>query len=199
MMDMASLQGATVGSFGIGKPFMCNGANFAYSKRLFNELKGFDGNSNIASGDDVFLLQKAVLQNPKKVGYNKSAEGIVITKPVNSWIKLLHQRVRWAAKANAYQIIFGEDLAFAVFSGNLAIVVSAFLVSFHYMNWEYLAILFLIKLVPDFFLLAQANSYLNRQFFFPVFAAAVYPFFTVLIALMTSTGTYKWKGRRFKM
>jgi cellulose synthase/poly-beta-1,6-N-acetylglucosamine synthase-like glycosyltransferase len=56
--DLVSLQGATIGSFGIGKGFMCNGANLAYKKSLFQELNGFQGNDTIASGDDVFLLQK---------------------------------------------------------------------------------------------------------------------------------------------
>jgi hypothetical protein len=55
---IASLQGATIGSFGIGKGFMCNGAN-SLQKSLFQELNGFQGNDTIASGDDVFLLQKA--------------------------------------------------------------------------------------------------------------------------------------------
>jgi glycosyltransferase involved in cell wall biosynthesis len=59
-LDLASLQGATIGSFGIGKGFMCNGANLAYTKLLFEELNGFNGNDKIASGDDVFLLQKAM-------------------------------------------------------------------------------------------------------------------------------------------
>ena len=54
-LDFLSLQGATIGSFGIEKPFMCNGANFAYSKHFFKELNGFQGNETIASGDDVFL------------------------------------------------------------------------------------------------------------------------------------------------
>ena len=40
-LDLASLQGATMGSFGIGKGFMCNGANFAYSKSFFQELNVF--------------------------------------------------------------------------------------------------------------------------------------------------------------
>jgi hypothetical protein len=40
------------------KGFMCNGANLAYKKSLFQELNGFQGNDTIASGDDVFLLQK---------------------------------------------------------------------------------------------------------------------------------------------
>ena len=31
-LDLLSLQGTTIASFGIGKPFMCNGANFAYTK-----------------------------------------------------------------------------------------------------------------------------------------------------------------------
>jgi hypothetical protein len=36
---------------------MCNGANLAYKKSLFQELN-VQGNDTIASGDDVFLLQK---------------------------------------------------------------------------------------------------------------------------------------------
>jgi hypothetical protein len=40
-LDCLSLQGATIGSFGIGKGFMCNGANLAYKKSLFQELNGF--------------------------------------------------------------------------------------------------------------------------------------------------------------
>ena len=198
-MDILSLQGATIGSFGIGKPFICNGANLAYSKRFFQELDGFDGNSNIASGDDVFLLQKAVLHSPKKVGYNKSVEGIVITKPVNSWVKLLHQRVRWAAKTTVYKCIYGENLAFAVFLGNLAIFIAVFLFGFNLISLYFLAILFLLKIIPDFILLIQTNFFLTRKFFFPIFAAIFYPFFCVFVATLTLTGTYKWKGRKFRM
>jgi hypothetical protein len=37
---------------------MCNGANLAYKKSLFQELNGFQGNDTIASGDDVFLQKR---------------------------------------------------------------------------------------------------------------------------------------------
>ena len=57
-LDLLSLQATTIGSFGIKKPFMCNGANFAYTKELFQKIGGFNTNNAIASGDDVFLLQK---------------------------------------------------------------------------------------------------------------------------------------------
>ena len=87
-LDFLSLQGATIGSFGILKPFMCNGANFAYAKTFFEELNGFQGNEKIASGDDVFLLQKAILSAPKKVGVLYAKESIVATKSGGSWSEL---------------------------------------------------------------------------------------------------------------
>src|SRR5690606_23354101 len=43
-LDMLALQGVTIGSFGTKNPFMCNGANFAYSRKLFVELGGFGKN-----------------------------------------------------------------------------------------------------------------------------------------------------------
>jgi hypothetical protein len=53
-LDIASLP---LGVLVFNKGFMCNGANFVY-QILFQELNGFHGNDTIASGDDVFLLQK---------------------------------------------------------------------------------------------------------------------------------------------
>lgn len=198
-LDMLSLQGVTIGSFGINKPFMCNGANFAYSKSFFERLGGFDGNANVASGDDVFLLQKAIKKHPSKVGYNKSADAIVITKPIDSWLQLINQRTRWAAKTKVYDAVFGEDLAFAAFLGNVSIVVAIILASTNQLGINYLIGLGLIKLVPDFVLLIKTNSFLTRRFFFPLLAAIIYPFFTVIVAIRILTGAYKWKGRTFKM
>jgi hypothetical protein len=91
---LASLQGATIVVLN-GKGFMC-GANLAYTKTLFQELNGFDGNEKIASGDDVFL-QKAVAQFPYKVHYLKSKNNIV-TGPLNDWKSLFYQRVRGLLK-----------------------------------------------------------------------------------------------------
>ena len=58
LLDFLSLQAATLGGFGIKKPFLCNGANLAYKKTVFTKLNGFQGNENIASGDDIFLFEK---------------------------------------------------------------------------------------------------------------------------------------------
>ncbi len=70
-LNFTSLIGATIGSFGIKMPFMCNGANLCYNKKAFFKVKGFEGNKKIASGDDVFLLEKMIKHFPKKVHYLK--------------------------------------------------------------------------------------------------------------------------------
>ncbi len=121
-LDMLSLQGTTIGSFGIQKPFMCNGANFIYTKRLFNELGGFSGNDKISSGDDVFLLQKTVIKYPGKVHYLKNNQATVKTKPENDLFKFFMQRVRWAAKTTGYKSGYAQFLAIIVFLMNLILV-----------------------------------------------------------------------------
>ena len=122
-LDLLSLQGTTIGSFGIRKPFMCNGANFAYTKKLFNEIGGFGGITDRASGDDVLLLQKAIAKVPEKIHYIKNTATIVKTKPENDLYKLFMQRVRWASKTSSYKGIYPKMLAVVVLMMNLSLVV----------------------------------------------------------------------------
>ncbi|NNK87804.1 MAG: glycosyltransferase, partial [Flavobacteriaceae bacterium] len=45
-LDFLALQGLTVGTFGLDRPILCNGANFAYTKSLFESLGGYQGNTH---------------------------------------------------------------------------------------------------------------------------------------------------------
>lgn len=56
-IDFLSLQGSTIGGFGMNKPFMCNSANLCYRKSAYLHLQQQRRDLGIASGDDVFLLQ----------------------------------------------------------------------------------------------------------------------------------------------
>jgi glycosyltransferase involved in cell wall biosynthesis len=196
-LDLASLQGATVGSFGLGKGFMCNGANFAYTKSFFQELNGFEGNDNIASGDDVFLLQKAVNKFPDKVHYLKSKNTIVTTKPMNDWSSLFYQRVRWASKTSSYQSSFGKGLGFIVLGGNMVFL----FIIYNLLFWEgnlYLGVSFLsAKLIVDYLLIHKTNDFLKSRTNYYLISSILYPFFSVSVALYSLVGKYEWKGRRF--
>ncbi|MFA9188551.1 glycosyltransferase [Flavobacterium sp. FBOR7N2.3] len=200
-LDLASLQGATIGSFGLQKAFMCNGANFAYTKSLFEALNGFEGNDTIASGDDVFLLQKAIQSRSfgtERVHYLKSRNTIVTTKPLDSWKSLFYQRVRWASKTGSYQSNFGKLLGLLVFAGNISLWFVVCGLLFGKENFFLLCILLLIKFIIDSILIYKTNRFLTKnKIRYLVFSSLLYPFFSVSVALYSLFGKYEWKGRQF--
>ncbi|MFZ4678695.1 MAG: glycosyltransferase family 2 protein [Flavobacterium sp.] len=198
-LDLMSLQGVTIGSFGIGKPFMCNGANFAYTKKIFSEIGGFGGISDKASGDDVFLLQKAVNTNKEKVHYLKNNDVIVKTKPENDLYKLFMQRVRWAGKSTSYKSDYAKFLAVIVLLMNLSLTIAFCLLPFAFLNWKVVLSVFLIKYIVDSILLYKSNAYLRKgKFFVPIASSVTYPFFSSLVGIYSLFGSFRWKGRMFR-
>ena len=197
-LDFLSLQGATIGSFGINQPFMCNGANFAYSKQFFKELNGFQGNETIASGDDVFLLQKAISVAPEKVGFLLAKESIVATKPVTTWSDLFQQRVRWASKSTGYSSIYGKLLALVVFGGNLAWIVSFLLWLVGLLDQNIFMLFVALKFIIDFILLYKTANFFESKLQYVLASSLLYPFFSVSVAVYSLFGKYSWKGRNFK-
>lgn len=194
--DFLSLQGVTAGSFGIGKPFMCNGANFAYEKTFFKTLNGFEGNNNLASGDDVFLLQKALKLAPDKIAYLGNLN-IVFTKSCDSWKALIHQRVRWASKTSAYVNWYPKILGIIVFLTNLS---GLFLLVAPIYESELLKMtvyFWVLKFGIDFMFLKFSSAYFRLPFKNFLSSFLVYPFFTILVVGKAMFGKFEWKERRF--
>ena len=197
-LDFLSLQGATIGSFGINQPFMCNGANFAYSKSFFKELNGFQGNETIASGDDVFLLQKAVSVAPKKVGFLLAKESIVATNPVATWSDLFQQRVRWASKSTGYSSVYGKLLALLVFGGNLTWIMSFLLWLMGLLDQNIFMLFVALKFLIDFILIYKTANFFESKLQYVLASSLLYPFFSVSVAVYSLFGKYSWKGRNFR-
>jgi len=197
-LDLASLQGATIGSFGLDRAFMCNGANFAYTKSIFKKLNGFEGNEKIASGDDVFLLQKAVTKLPENVHYLKSKNNIVLTTAMNDWKSVFYQRVRWASKTSSYQSTFGKGLGLLVFAGNLSWVLGIGSWVLGVISFKNIFLLFLLKFLVDTVLIYKANHFLTKtKIQYLILSSLFYPFFSVSVPLYSLFGKYEWKGRKF--
>lgn len=200
LLDILSLQGATIGGFGITKPFLCNGANFAYKKELFKELNGFTGNSNIASGDDIFLLEKAVKKDAQSVHYLKSKEAIVKTKAQPTWGTLKAQRIRWAAKTSAYNNWFGKLTGLIVLLMNSIVISLTFLAILKVFNLKTLIYILVIKVFIDFYLIYKSVTFFDQKAVLRtyIFGFLIYPFFSVYIAVISTFKGYKWKDRAFK-
>lgn len=199
-LDILSLQGATIGSFGVNKPILCNGANFGYKKEVFIQVNGYEGNTNIASGDDIFLLEKIVRHNPKAVRFLKCEQAIVTTSSQPTWSELIAQRIRWAAKTTAYKQWFGKFTGLVVLLMNALVIVSFLLAIAGVLKAKMLFYIVFIKFNIDVLLLYKTTTFFNqndilRSFFF---GFMVYPFFCIYVAFLSLFKGFKWKSRTYK-
>ena len=194
--DFLSLQGVTAGSFGMKKPFMCNGANFAYEKDFFKVLNGFEGNNNLASGDDVFLLQKAMKSAPDKITYLGNLN-VVLTKSCSSWKQLINQRVRWASKTSAYSNWYPKILGIIVFLTNLSGLLLLVLSIYESELIKMTIYFWVLKFGIDFLFLKFSAAYFKLPFKNFLSSFILYPFFTVLVVSKAMFGKFEWKERRF--
>jgi biofilm PGA synthesis N-glycosyltransferase PgaC len=199
-LDFLSLMGSTMGGFGIKMPFLCNGANLAYQKETFIKLNGFSDNQQIASGDDIFMLEKIRKVYPEKLVFLKQTEAIVITSPQGTFKRLFSQRVRWATKASAYKNGFALLTGVVVFVMNLLLLTLAFLALLKSGSINLLLGLYLVKFNLDFILLYQTAKFFKQEKLLKTYflSSLLYPIFNVLVAIRSFFGGYQWKGRHFK-
>jgi len=199
-LDFLSLMGSTIGGFGIHKPFLCNGANLCYDKHTFLELEGFKGNTEVASGDDIFLLEKMVKKYPHDVHYLKSKEAIVTTKPQPTFKQLINQRARWAAKSTAYNNTFSKLVSLVVLAMNVLILILLLGFVFGIISWSALLIVFGIKFCLDFIVIFRTSAFYNQSNVLKYYPASsvLYPLFIMFVIINSFKSGYSWKGRTFK-
>ncbi len=199
-LNLLSLIGSTIGGFGIKKPFLCNGANLCYNKQMFQELKGFEGNSELASGDDIFLLEKMVKNYPNKTFFLKSTDAIVKTKSEISWNSFFNQQIRWASKSSSYKNRFSIFVGLTILATNLMILTIGISLFFEPNNWKFFISIFLQKMLFDVLLIEKTASFLNSKkslIYFPIMSF-IYPLFILMISSSSFFKKFEWKGRTFE-
>ncbi len=199
LLDVLSLQSITIGGYGLGSPILCNGANFAYTKSAFKKLKGFEGNSKISSGDDIFFLHKMVKHNKESIGLLKSTDALVKTVPQTKLKDLIQQRLRWASKSPFYTLRLAKLVALIVLLMNLSLIVLPFALILQWVSLKLCLILFLGKLLVDAVCIYQSASFFNQDRVLLSYglAAIVYPIFTLGIGLASLFMPFKWKNRTY--
>jgi cellulose synthase/poly-beta-1,6-N-acetylglucosamine synthase-like glycosyltransferase len=197
-LDFITLQGITGAS--VYKKFhsMCNGANLAYEKRAFFEVDGFSGIDAIPSGDDMLLMHKIYNKYPDEVFFLKSAQAIVSTRPETSWKGFIHQRVRWASKADRYDDKRISRVLLLVYIVNL--MFAALPVAACWNAWWLLLLVIglLTKTMLEFTFVYTVAGFFDQQALMRWFPL-MQPFhiiYTVVIGWMGKFGSYRWKDRK---
>ena len=105
-LEFAGLVLTGAGLIGAGKPTICNAANIAYRKKVFNEVGGFKDQMNLSSGDDELLMQKISKDTKYNVKFSVNKNSIVKTPANKNFSEFYHQRKRWASKG----LFYGDKL-----------------------------------------------------------------------------------------
>ncbi len=195
-----ALTAINAGFSGINKPFMCNGANLAFTKCAFESVNGYSSHLHISSGDDVFLLEDLKKIDVKAIHYSWQKEIIVKTKAVQVFDEFLSQRLRWANKAKNNSNIINVTFGFIVISANLIFLALMVAGLKNQPITPYLSIFALTKLIFDFLLLFLSSKILGKV----KYLLLLFPFETVywLYALFVGFGSLffkpTWKGIKIK-
>lgn len=199
LLDFSGLMATTIGAFGIKKSIMCNGANLCYSKETFNAVNGYTGNNHLASGDDVFLLEKIKNAFSGDVHFLKSRDALVKTNPTSTLKALIFQRVRWASKTSNLRSGFIKIVGLIVFGINSWLLTLLVLALLNYSSVNLiLLMLFLVKVLVDFILLLKFLSFseqLKVLIFYPL-ASVFHPLFSFITAFLAIFKfNFSWKDK----
>jgi cellulose synthase/poly-beta-1,6-N-acetylglucosamine synthase-like glycosyltransferase len=179
--------------------YMCNGANMAYPRKIFDEVSGFKGVDKVSSGDDMFLLQKISKKYPNDIYFLKSDEVIVETKAMPDLQLFLNQRVRWGSKSDRYNSFSTKiqlGLVWFFMCWIFLLIILAFICDIKIL--KIIPLLFFIKGIADYFLLSTAVNYFKRENLMKIFIPSVlihwsYIFIVGLLSLIKYR--FRWKGR----
>lgn len=193
IIEFASLIGSGACAMYLQKPNMCNGANIAYTREVFEKVGGFAGNDHLASGDDEFLMQKIAQKHPKQVLFNANSDSIVSTHAQPNFLCFYQQRKRWASKWKHYNNWQIPALAIFIFVANLGVLLTYFLlpsnISLRLLGLKFGAEFVFLSLIISYF------GYAKKIFLLPIIQI-FYPFYVVFFGLLSQRKGYEWKGRK---
>jgi cellulose synthase/poly-beta-1,6-N-acetylglucosamine synthase-like glycosyltransferase len=209
-LDFMSLQGIT-GAAVNGKAMnMCNGANMAYSLEAFRAVDGFKNIDHIASGDDMLLMQKIATKYPDDVYFLKSKDVIIRTKPMDSLISFLNQRIRWASKATHYTDKRITAVLLIVYLLNLSLLAIPLICLFYNPIYRFggfdfsilgsWLLLIILKTTAELYFLVPVAGFFGEKkllAWFPL-AQPFHILYTVIAGWLGKFGKYQWKGRSVK-
>jgi cellulose synthase/poly-beta-1,6-N-acetylglucosamine synthase-like glycosyltransferase len=197
-LDALSLVLITAGAIGLGKPFLANGANFGYRKKVFEQVNGFADIDQYASGDDDLFLLKIRRQTAWKVVFASPPELSVSTHPKPNLKDFLSQRIRWASKGAIYplpNIVLQGLLYLYLIALSLGLPLSLIY------NLPIIPIVssLAIKVCLDYFFMRLGCRLLRRRLTIHHFllTEAFQMLYLIVVGMLGQFGRFKWKGRSY--
>ena len=194
-LDFLSLMGTTAAFASKENPILCNGANLLFLRSSWLEAQS-DLHPELASGDDVFLLQ-SIKKRKGNIRWVHNYDLAVDTEVCPTWKSFLQQRIRWGSKAKSYSDRSLQVLSWLVFLSQFFLVVMLLNALFAATHFQMLTLvtwgLYLIS--THLFLSTVARWYLLNLRKHLLLSMLFYPFYLVFTAFASLFLPVSWKGR----
>lgn len=188
-------------SFGLKKPIYCSGANMVVHKPTYNQLLQHLHASDIASGDDVFLLHTALELLPvNRIKYCLDIEARVKTVPPPTFNEFFKQRIRWGAKTRLYRLLFPKYVATIVFCFHLILFGLLIANVFSAHCFKTFIILMTSKIFAEAVLFHQSRKLFDDKYIFfkHIVWQPVYILYIVAAGIMAAVYTNKTLKKRWR-
>jgi len=195
-LDSLSLTLVGAAGFGLGVPFLANGANLAYRRAVYNELHGFTGIANTASGDDDLFLQQVFKSHTWRTAFAVDRHAAVVTGANTALAGFIMQRLRWASKTAYYPLAI-QALELGVYLFFVLLLASVPLALLLHSFFPIL--LLLLKFILDYLFMRTGAQKINRSIIWWEFFAAevLQAAYIVIIGPLGLRGRFSWKGRGY--
>ncbi len=180
-------------------PSICSGANLGFKKWAFEEVRGYENNLFIPSGDDEFLLFNIMKKFPFSTYFLKVQDAIVYTSAHMTLSSFINQRIRWASKWK--------------YNKNWKVRLSAVLFFFDYLffymtiigglsgliNFKFVLVILLLRCLSAFIFVFPVNRFLRGRsgVLSLIIFQIIYPLHVLFVGINSIFGSYTWKGRKY--
>ena len=199
-LDFLVLQGITGAGLQLRWIYMANGANLGYPRFVFDAVKGYSGNEQVASGDDFFLLHKIKEQYPSQIYYLKDSRAIMQTAAMPDWYSFLQQRIRWASKSPYYTDRVLKGVLGGVWIYNATLLLCALLTIITPTIGSIVLVAWCCKTIVEWpFIKSVAKFFRHRVSFLEFFLfQPLHILYMTVTGLLGLKGSYEWKGRQVR-
>lgn len=191
-LDWIYLQSLASCSSGIGSILSCIGNNLSFTKKVYNEIGGYE-KINFSVTEDLAIMRRINSDEKYKVIYPLNPSCAVTTEECKTLKELYNQKKRWFKGGLGINFL-GWILGFELYALNLIL-----LFGFLFLNINLYLILILIKFISELIIILPVYYRLNFRnliIFFPLFQIYFSVYGLLLPFTFLLNTKINWKERK---
>ena len=157
-------------------PYMGVGRNLAYSKKVFDTVRGFKSHYSLPSGDDDLFIQEAAVNENYTI--QLSPDSFCFSMPATTWKSWIRQKTRHYTTSSRYNFI--KKALLVIYPISLLMTWISFVILLSNANWWIIGlIIFSILLIIKWLIQGKCLRKLNEKRF-----AMAFPLWDLAHALL---------------